>query len=77
MSNRSIWGQNRGQNKLEDKQMYSLLKFYAPRLINDWVMDILNIWPPRLRSKRGQGTKSRSDLVRGHIDVLPFKNSVL
>ena len=50
-------------------------KLYLHSLKNDWVMAIFNIWPPRSRSKRGQRSKSRSDLVRGHLYVLQYKIS--
>ena len=55
--------------------MYFHLKKLAPKFRINLVIAILNIWPPRSRSKRGQIVKSRSDLVRGHLDVLPCKNS--
>ena len=48
-------------------------KLYLPSLKNEWGMAIFNIWPPRSRSKRGQRSKSRSDLVRGHLYLLPYK----
>ena len=42
--------------------IYFHSKIQGPSLKNDWVMAILNFWPPRSRSRQIQRSKSRSDL---------------
>ena len=68
------WGQNCGEVLMNGKTYYHT-KFQSPSFNNDWVMIILNFWPPRLRSTWKLRSKSRSDIKRELLDRLLYKVS--